>query len=146
MIDRIKKLMDLKNMTATQFSEAIEIQRSSLSHVLSGRNKPSLDFMLKIKNTFPEVNLDWLLLGEGDYQSGMNDQEFLDADLNVQDNAQPGFEFESESKNATKETSRVEEKVFETKFKNDERKNPGKDPVKIIMFYADNTFESFNNR
>ena len=44
----------------------IGIQRSALSHVMSGRNNPSLDFMLKIKSRFPEVNLDWLLLGNGE--------------------------------------------------------------------------------
>jgi transcriptional regulator with XRE-family HTH domain len=66
MLDRIKHLIEFKKLTATQFSEEIGIQRSSLSHVLSGRNKPSLDFMLKIKDRFPEVSLNWLLLGEGE--------------------------------------------------------------------------------
>lgn len=65
MLNRIEKLMEDKKLTATQFSEEIGIQRSSVSHVLSGRNKPSLDFMLKIKLRYPETNLDWLLLGKG---------------------------------------------------------------------------------
>ena len=66
MIERIQQLISKKELSATQFSDEIGVQRSSLSHVLSGRNKPSLDFMLKIKARFPEVNLDWLLLGEGE--------------------------------------------------------------------------------
>ena len=66
MIERIEQLITIKKLTASQFSEEIGVQRSSLSHVLSGRNKPSLDFMLKIKNRYPEINLNWLLLGEGE--------------------------------------------------------------------------------
>ena len=65
MVERIKQLLEKKKLTATQFSEEIGVQRSSLSHVLSGRNKPSLDFMLKVKERYPELNLNWLLLGEG---------------------------------------------------------------------------------
>mgnify|MGYP001547636210 CR=1 FL=1 len=65
MTDRIEQILKTKKLSATQFSEEIGIQRSSLSHILKGRNKPSLDFMLKIKNRYPEINLNWLLLGEG---------------------------------------------------------------------------------
>ena len=71
MIDRIQQILDAKKLSATQFSEEIGIQRSSLSHVLSGRNKPSLDFMLKIKSRYPDINLNWLLLGDGE----MNEKE-----------------------------------------------------------------------
>ena len=74
MIDRIKLLMSKKNMSATQFSDEIGIQRSSLSHVLSGRNKPSLDFMLKIKNRFSDINLNWLLLGQENMLQNMGDE------------------------------------------------------------------------
>ncbi|MEJ2596184.1 MAG: helix-turn-helix transcriptional regulator, partial [bacterium] len=76
MTERIQQLISDKKLSPTQFSDEIGIQRSSLSHVLSGRNKPSLDFMLKIKTRFPEVNLDWLLLGEGNmYQQEDGEQE-----------------------------------------------------------------------
>jgi transcriptional regulator with XRE-family HTH domain len=65
MTERIEQILKTKKLTATQFSEEIGIQRSSLSHILKGRNKPSLDFMLKIKDRYPEIRLNWLLLGEG---------------------------------------------------------------------------------
>ena len=76
MIDRIKLLMSEKEMSATQFSDEIGIQRSSLSHVLSGRNKPSLDFMLKIKNRFSDINLNWLLLGQGNLFQDAGGEEY----------------------------------------------------------------------
>ena len=66
MIDRIKALMKFENLSSSQFADEINIQRSSLSHVLSGRNKPSLDFVMKIKHCFNDVSLDWILLGEGE--------------------------------------------------------------------------------
>jgi plasmid maintenance system antidote protein VapI len=58
--------MDHFELSASAFSDAIGVQRSSISHLLSGRNKPSLDFILKLNTRFPEVDLYWLLLGEGD--------------------------------------------------------------------------------
>ncbi len=65
MVDRIKSIMVHYQLRAAQFSDAIGMQRSAVSHVLSGRNKPSLDFVLRIKNRFPEISLDWLTLGKG---------------------------------------------------------------------------------
>ncbi len=81
MIERIEQLLDSKKLTATQFSEEIGVQRSSLSHVLSGRNKPSLDFMLKIKNRYPEINLNWLLLGDGEMSEKVTSSEKLSGEV-----------------------------------------------------------------
>ncbi len=66
MVSRIKAVMSYYQMKPAQFSDAVGMQRSAVSHVLSGRNKPSLDFILRIKKHFPEINLDWLLLGTGE--------------------------------------------------------------------------------
>jgi plasmid maintenance system antidote protein VapI len=66
LISRLELLMDHYELSASAFSDAIGVQRSSISHLISGRNKPSLDFILKVNTRFPEVDLYWLLLGEGD--------------------------------------------------------------------------------
>lgn len=58
--------MEAKKLSPTQFAAAINIQRSTLSHILSGRNNPSLDFIIKVVETFPDINLDWLARGVGD--------------------------------------------------------------------------------
>lgn len=63
--ERLKKMMAFYDLTATALAESIEIQRSSISHLLSGRNRPSLDFVLKILEKYPEVELYWLLNGKG---------------------------------------------------------------------------------
>ena len=62
---RIKKLMDHHELTASLFADKIGVQRSSISHILSGRNKPSLDFILKITTEFEDVDLQWLINGVG---------------------------------------------------------------------------------
>lgn len=66
MIDRIKRIMEMENLTPSQFADEIDVQRSSLSHVLSGRNKPSLDFVMKVKLCFSDINLEWLIFGNGE--------------------------------------------------------------------------------
>jgi transcriptional regulator with XRE-family HTH domain len=65
MIDRIDLILKSRNINASQFADEIDIPRSVLSHVLSGRNRPSLDFILKILKAYPEINPGWILLGEG---------------------------------------------------------------------------------
>jgi transcriptional regulator with XRE-family HTH domain len=66
MLDRILKIMDYNKFTPSEFADALEIDRSRLSHILNGRNKPSLEIVTKILEKFPEINSDWLLLGFGD--------------------------------------------------------------------------------
>lgn len=60
---RLKKIMAHYALSASAFAELINVQRSSISHVLSGRNKPSLDFITKLTTALPNINLYWLLNG-----------------------------------------------------------------------------------
>jgi transcriptional regulator with XRE-family HTH domain len=64
---RLKKVMEHHKLTATLFADKIGVQRSSISHILSGRNKPSLDFILKITSEFSDVDIKWLLNGKGSF-------------------------------------------------------------------------------
>ncbi len=64
---RLKKVLEYYQLSASSFAEKIQVQRSSISHLLSGRNKPSLDFVLKVLKEFKEVELYWLLNGEGNF-------------------------------------------------------------------------------
>ncbi len=57
--------MKSQNLTSSQFADKLGVQRSGLSHILSGRNKPSLDFVLKVLAGFPDLNPQWLLQGKG---------------------------------------------------------------------------------
>lgn len=71
-IKRLEHILDYYSMNAATFADRISVQRSSMSHLLSGRNKPSLDFVLKIVKEFPEVNLYWLLIGKGSFPEELN--------------------------------------------------------------------------
>lgn len=63
--------MQAKNITAKQFAVEIGIQPSGMSHILSGRNNPSLEFVSKVIRRYPEIDANWLLLGKGEmYTSG----------------------------------------------------------------------------
>ena len=66
-IKRLEIILDYYSLNASSFADKIGVQRSSLSHLLSGRNKPSLDFILKIMDVFPEVDLYWILNGKGTF-------------------------------------------------------------------------------
>ena len=65
MKDRISHIIRAKNLTAAEFAIQLGIQPSNVSHLLSGRNNPSLDFVKKLKESFPEYNLDWIIMGQG---------------------------------------------------------------------------------
>ena len=65
--DRLKKVMEYYQLSAAAFADEIDVQRSSISHLLSGRNKPSLDFVLKVLSKFNAVDLYWLMNGKGTF-------------------------------------------------------------------------------
>ncbi len=66
MKDRIIQLLNSEGLSASKFADIIGVQRSSMSHILSGRNNHSLDFIQKIMRSFPHINGDWLISGSGE--------------------------------------------------------------------------------
>lgn len=72
MKDRIAQIIEKENLTAAQFAEKIGISSSSLSHILSGRNNPSLDVVKKIHKACDYINLNWLLHGEGEMRTDVD--------------------------------------------------------------------------
>ena len=64
-ISRVEAILRQYGLSTSAFADKIGVQRSGISHLLSGRNKPSLDFILKIINVWPEIDIDWLLTGKG---------------------------------------------------------------------------------
>lgn len=65
MQERLKKLMRAEGLNSTRLAELLGIQASGISHIMSGRNKPSYDFLIKLLHRFPNLNPDWLLLDKG---------------------------------------------------------------------------------
>lgn len=66
-VQRMQLLMDYYNISASAFADKLTVQRSSLSHLMSGRNKPSLEFVMRITEAYPEADLYWLLYGKGEF-------------------------------------------------------------------------------
>lgn len=66
-IKRLQIIIAFYSLSAASFADKINVQRSSISHILSGRNKPSLEFVMKVLSSFPEIDLYWLLYGKGHF-------------------------------------------------------------------------------
>lgn len=96
--NRIKKLMEHYQLSAAAFADKIGVQRSSISHILSGRNKPSLDFVLKITNKFKDVDIEWLLNGKGNFPKKLTQ--------NIATPTTPTL-FSSEPQNTSKKIQRI---------------------------------------
>jgi transcriptional regulator with XRE-family HTH domain len=81
---RIKKVIEDHELNAASFAEKIGVQRSGISHILSGRNKPSLEFLSKIQTTFDEIEYDWLLLGKNQQVDTLPSTLFDDVEEKVE--------------------------------------------------------------
>ncbi|RKE95287.1 helix-turn-helix domain-containing protein [Ichthyenterobacterium magnum] len=114
---RLQKVIDFYGETASSFSEKIGVQRSSISHILSGRNKPSLDFVMKVLASFPEVELYWLLNGKGHFPT----QEKKEIEKTI---TKPKFAQEIEIKPSAALSN-------------------NKSIERIVIFYKDGSFKSF---
>lgn len=75
MVDRIKQIMEYKQLTPAVFAEQLEISRSNLTHLFSGRNQPSLALAKKILETYPDINTEWLIMGVGEMVNADYKQE-----------------------------------------------------------------------
>lgn len=73
MKDRIQAIIDKKHMSQSQFADTIGVQRSTLHHILSGRNNPSLEVISKIHSAYPDIDLDWIFTGS--YKNAVNDAD-----------------------------------------------------------------------
>jgi transcriptional regulator with XRE-family HTH domain len=129
---RLQKILEFYDISAATFAEAIDVGRSSISHILSGRNKPSLDFVMKVVQNYPEVELYWLLNGKGSFppQTKKNAVEKVSETDNVpKDLSSPTLQRIPDS--------RENEKIL---------KEHGANRVKkVILIYEDGSFEAFEN-
>ena len=116
--ERLKTVLSHYNLTASAFADTIGVPRSSISHLLSGRNKPSLDFVLKLVDKFPEINLYWFLYGKGHFPNTGNVPQKMDS-------------IEATSKSADIDLPTPPRSFDDQKIS------------KIAVFYEDGTFETF---
>lgn len=126
---RLQVILQEYELSAAGFAQKIEVGRASISHILSGRNKPSLDFVMKVVSTFPEVDLYWLLNGEGNFPKTLSPT--------------PPSLF-SETSNLVVEKEIVQE-VTPKQDLDPLEVNSDKRIDKIVILYSDGSFESYKN-
>ena len=170
--DRIKHLMESKGLSAVAFAEKLGIQRSGLSHLFSGRNRPSLDLILKILEVFPDIQPEWLLQGKGDVTRFMSDDTTENTDV-TSVNIKSESDVNNKSSGGitdvnTEITERVTDVNSESVVKNIPEDDDDQQPVykvematvpenvplpvtgepddEIIVLYPDGTYRSFAKR
>ena len=116
--ERLQYIMKLNNLSASAFADKIEVQRSSISHILSGRNKPSLEFIQKVLAAFPKVSSDWLLTGNTATNECIPTNQ-----VEIAPNSTYPLSSSPTSSNKNESDKKIQ---------------------KIVVFYSDNTFEEFH--
>jgi transcriptional regulator with XRE-family HTH domain len=159
MKERLVQLLDLEQLTPSKFADIIGVQRSSVSHVISGRNNPSFDFLQKTLTAFPGLNAEWLMLGKGSMYEQMGrgvpgtlfdtpqepvevpDESHISPSdppaAGVKPSDPPASESDEQPETVEPQndlTKNMEEKVAEKKKS---------DVVQVMIFYDDDTFRSF---
>lgn len=141
MRERILKIMEREGLTPSKFAETIGIQRSAMSHIISGRNNASLDVLMKIFERFTYVDPDWLLFGKGEMtreQTSSSPDLFTNTPI-IQPEIQPQREYRQETK-VEIPVNILKQPVIEKIMCED---RPSKNVSKIMIFYSDNTFDTF---
>ncbi|MDD3321252.1 MAG: helix-turn-helix transcriptional regulator [Paludibacter sp.] len=157
--ERIDKIMQKEEMTAAVFASEIGIQGSTLSHILNGRNNPSLDVLKKILNRFRTISSDWLILGVGSMYriekqsqtlSLFEDMDESDSKSVVSDQkngekTQSVFETIQQKKQIVSETGQKQpHSALDISVQSNESNS--KTVRKIIVYYNDNTFQEFETK
>jgi transcriptional regulator with XRE-family HTH domain len=160
--DRLIKMMAAEGLNSSAFADSIGVQRSSISHILSGRNKPSIDFLEKILSSYPKYNAEWLIMGTGEVsktpkQSSLFDQEpttksiseskvapLIETDSFIK---QPNDAVLSDSEgagplNEANQGAKEEPPVNYSKSSGIGT-NLGKTIDRIVIFYSDRTFSEY---
>lgn len=128
-VARIQTVIDHFELSVSAFADEIGVQRSSISHLLNGRNKPSLDFVMKLVNTYPEVDLYWLLKGEGSFPKKVSDEIKKENTGTIE-----GFK------------ERASEDVKMNGPDIGQHLDRDTEPYKIVFFYSDGTFRTFSSK
>ena len=144
-IKRLEIILDYYNLSASAFADKINVQRSSLSHLLSGRNKPSLDFIIKVIEVFPEVDLYWILNGKGTFPKSENTSNHFEEEKSASMET-PFIQTELESPDLFSATA---SKNFEKEIQPTEinhhtpTANTSGTIERIVIFYKDGTFKNY---
>lgn len=159
MKERIKKIMESENMTPARFADSLQIGRAVISHILNGRNNPSLDVITRILTQMPDIDSQWLLTGSGNMYKNEISSHSGDNDIKNQNSLPDLFsQLSQENENSvysTKDSENLKyrkENIVDTYQKEPQsaineriiyKEAPSKKVKQIIIYYTDNTFEAF---
>ncbi|MDA3880480.1 MAG: helix-turn-helix transcriptional regulator [Prolixibacteraceae bacterium] len=150
MRDRIVEFIEKEGVSAAEFADNIGVQRSSVSHVLNGRNNPGFSFIQKILESYPNLNSRWLLTGNG----AMHEEKDT-GKASIEPKPVPESDlFSTTATNKSSQSEMQPETHINPVFKDNSTENPKPDPsqketkppkkvVKVLIFYEDHTFEDF---
>lgn len=134
---RLKQIIDEMGLNASEFSELVGIQRSSLSHLYSGRNKPSIDFLIKIKSAFPDTDLEWLITGQTSQKRNAEMSKDNDT-LEISD--------KNMITNVNNSTLTTDKQSFTSNEAELSRADTAiKEIESIVLFYTDGSFKEYKN-
>ena len=143
-VKRLELIFEYYGLTGASFADKIGIQRSSLSHLLSGRNKPSLEFVMKIISVLPEVEFDWILNGVGAFPKNsfvhsVKQPEIKTATptLLFDDIVEEKLEVKNKDEKTIEQSSNYN--LLQTNFQN----NKAQAIAQIVIFYTDGTFKPY---
>jgi transcriptional regulator with XRE-family HTH domain len=141
MKDRIIQFLKENNLTSTKFADTIGVQRSSISHILSGRNKPSYDFIEKMLLSYPDINAQWLITGKGNML--VNQPSLFKNDEKLTENilTSPESHIQNTAYTNTEIKETDEEKEITPKIENSGTEK--KIIEKVLIFYKNGTFKEF---
>ncbi len=151
MQDRLNKLLISEKLNPSKFAELIGVQRSSISHMLSGRNKPSFDVIQLILRKFSSINPEWLIMGTGEmYKKSIQTNLFDQANVFSE---KPSNEFNKYAENENKSISNSKKTVLENKSDQSiaestqtllpEKAINDKKVDRVVIFYSDKTFTEY---
>lgn len=132
--------MDYKSISSSELADTIGVQRSNVTHVLHGRNKPSFQFIAKLLETYPEMNAKWLIMGTGNMlEHGQIDQQQLfPEDVKQEIPKQP------EAKTTNKATEVTTPQIPIQHIEPENSLAPkAKEIERIVVFYTDQTFKEY---
>lgn len=154
MEDRIRKFMEYKGISPSELADTIGVQRSNITHVLNGRNKPSFQFIEKMLQIYPELNAKWLLLGTGVMVDGpVKSRNLFDQGTERSKPTAPELEIVPEKPISVAEKPLQDPEVFVPPVANktyaiptieDQIFSSEKPIERLIVFYNDATFKVYN--
>lgn len=129
--ERLETLMRHEGLSLSQFANEINIQGSTLSHIMNGRNNPSLDVVKRILDRFPSINPDWLIFGREPMRRQISKSQEIPSLFDMEEISTPEQTQQQQVQTEIKETSQQPINV----------QNNCKEITKVVIFYSDNTYE-----